>query len=610
MIKKNKKNIMLSVLLLFALISGQTALGAKSPKVEGSSTPEVRKSRLNNPITPLSTNQSKLTTQNTSSTLQTQAVSNQTLGPNLVPNPSFQNTTTTGGPANWNKGGYGSNTRTFTYPVNGNTDTKAAQVTITNFVSGDAKWYFDDVAVSPGDNYQLSDYSLSNVPTVIDVRFKLSDGTFVYKDVAFINPSSTYQQNNVTFTVPANVVSLTVFHLIESNGSLSIDDFSLNKITTTSSDGNLVSNGNFETPGSNGLPQGWNKGGWGTNTRQFVYPGTSLGSGNSATINVTSFTTGDAKWWFDPVPVTQGIYTYSDTYKSNISSLITVQFINNDGTITYKDIASLPAASTPTTKNVDFSVSQAVKSVTVFHLIEGVGSLTIDNVSVVKKSGVSGVFSTGAVTLRFDDGWLSQFQNAIPKMQSAGVNGTFYIVSRQTADDGFPDFMSKSQIKQIYAMGNEIGAHTQTHPFLTQLSPADQQTEIQGSRNDLLALNVGPITSFAYPYGDYDSITIQIVKDAGFNNAVATLDGFVTPTSDRYQLEREGVTSNITFAQVKAWIDQAAANKTWLILAIHEVNNSGNQFSTTPAIFNQIVDYLVTKGVPVVTVSQGIQSLQ
>ena len=123
-------------------------------------------------------------------------------------------------------------------------------------------------------------------------------------------------------------------------------------------------------------------------------------------------------------------------------------------------------------------------------------------------------------------------------------------------------------------------------------------------------MNVGPITSFDYPYGEYNADSIQAVKDAGFTNARTTIDGYATPTADPYQLPRLGLYSNTALDQVKQWIDQAVAKKEWLIFAFHRIDTSGDTYSTTPSDFNQIVDYLKQKNVQVVTMSQGYQALQ
>ena len=615
-----KKRILsqaLACMMIVAIGTSSTALAAKKPSVESSQTPEVKRSASIPNLSPATSQslapQSLMLTPLLQTATVQQVASAPSLGPNLIKNNSVESSGSTNLPTNWNKGGYGTNNRSFTYPVNGYNSTEAVKVSIGTYTSGDAKWYFDDVPVTPGTTYEFSDYYISDVQSIIDARYTMNDGSFTYPElVSVVDPSSSYQKVSVQFTVPQNVKSMTVFHLINKVGSLTTDEYSLNQVTAVTppiQPGNLVPNPAFEQPGSNGLPLSWGKGGWGTNSRTFTYPAVGA-SGNAVKVNISSYTSGDAKWYFNPVAVTQGDYTYSDDYTSNIPSLITVQYQNSDGTVTYKDIQTLPAASSFTHESVNFSVPAGVQAVSVFHLIEGVGSLTMDNVSLSSSPQQNqGIFSTGAVTLRFDDGWLSQYQVALPKLKSAGLKGTFFIISQQIADNGYAGFMSKAQIQSLYAAGNEIGAHTRTHPYLSQLSSADQQNEIQGSKNDLLAMNVGPSTSFAYPFGDYNDTTLSLVKSDGFSDAAATLDGDVTLSSDKYQLERQSMESNVTLAQTKQWIDNAIANKEWLILSFHQIDTSGVQYSISPTIFNQVVDYLKSKNIPVVTIQDGVKSL-
>ena len=609
-------------MMIVTLGTSSVAFAAKKPNVESSQTPEVKRPaqtsnlspKMFQSLAPQSITPSITPTPPLQAPMIQQAVSAPTLGPNLIKNNSLESSSTNNLPTNWSKGGYGTNDRSLTYPATGYNSTKAVKISIGNYTSGDAKWYFGDVPVTPGTTYEFSDYYTSDTQSIINARYTMNDGSFTYPElVSAVDPSSSYQKVSVQFTVPQNVKSMTVFHLINKVGSLTTDEYSLNEVTTVIppvQPGNLLPNPAFEQVGSNGLPLSWGKGGWGTNSRTFTYPSVGVSGSKAVTVNISSYTSGDAKWYFNPVPVTQGDYTYSDDYTSNIPSLITVQYQNSNGTLTYKDIQTLPAASNFTHASVNFSVPANVQAVSVFHLIEGVGSLTVDNVSLSSISQQNlGIFSTGAVTLRFDDGWLSQYQVALPKMKSAGLKGTFFIISQQIADNGYSGFMSKAQIKGLYAAGNEIGAHTQTHPYLSQLNSTDQQTEIQGSRNDLLAMNVGPITSFAYPFGDYNNTTLGLVKSDGFSDAAATIDGDATLISDKYQLERQSMESNVTLSQAKQWIDNAMANKEWLILSFHQIDTSGVQYSISPTIFNQVVDYLKLKNVPVVTIQDGIKSL-
>lgn len=533
----------------------------------------------------------------------------QTVGPNLISNPSFSFSTTS--PTNWSKGGYGSNTRTLTFPVSGYDDGYAVNVSITAYTSGDAKWYFKDVPIEGGHTYRFSDYSKSDIASIITIRYKLSNGSFLYKDIATLNSSATYQKATIEFITPQDAVSLTIFHLIKGVGTLTTDNYSLNEIIPPAPGGppNLILNPGLEMSDVPGKPAYWNTGAWGNNTRAFTYPVTGASGSRAARVDITAYTSGDAKWYFTPLSISPGVYTYSDQYLSTVTSKLTVQYQYTNGTFSYKDLKILSPASVFTDVSVDLSVPADAKNVTVFHLIAEKGSLTVDNASLQLKAVPAGIFTTGAVSLTFDDGTISQYTNAVPKLNAAGLRGVFYIVSKRLSDYGYSGYMSIAQVKDVYNSGHEIGAHTRTHARLTALTTTQQQSEIEGSRQDLLALNVGPVRSFAYPYGDYNNAVVNVVKNAGFTNARNTSNSFVEMTSDPFELPRMGVEVNTTIAEIKGWIDTALANHEWLILGFHQIDTSGERYSTAPGVFNQIVDYLVLKNAPIVTVEEGIRDI-
>ncbi len=627
MAKYVKRNISLaprvSLFVVFIFIisfyfSGFVLAKGKVPQIENSQTPNVVKSKpikIDN-----TTSSNNLETKISSASIPN--ISNSVSGINLIKNPSVEFSSSRSTPDFWYKGGYGNNARNFQYSnIKGVNDGKAIKVVISSYTNGDAKWYFEDVPVTPSRTYRFSDYYMSNVPSIIDVRYKMSDGTYKYKDLGNFVPNSSGQINSlgnvfekvtVEFTVPENVVSVTVFHIINSVGYLVTDEFVLEDITPPVTEANLIPNSGFEQLGSGGLPLGWKKGGWGVNSKVYSYPIVSYDGSKGVGLDVTGYTSGDAKWYFNPIPsLVPGVYTYTDNFSSNIFSDITLQYQNHVGQFVYKDLVNLPPTSNSSynTVSTDLFIPEGATNITVYHLLQGVGSLKLDNVSLKLKKELSGIFKTGAVTFRFDDAYLSQYQNAFPKLASAGFKGTFFIPSQQLFENGYSGFLNLEQLKEIKNSGNEIAGHTRTHPHLTQLTSSEQLAEIKGSKDDLTTMGLGPIKSFSYPYGEYDSNTIQIVKDSGYSDAVAVIDGYGTPISDKYQLESKQVINTTTIEEIKSYVDEALRDKKWLIFEIHEINDSGNLYSTTPDIFNQMVDYVKQKQIPVVTVDEGVQSI-
>ncbi|MBX4210731.1 hypothetical protein KW783_02040, partial [Candidatus Parcubacteria bacterium] len=219
----------------------------------------------------------------------------ETLGPNLVPNSGLE-TASGANPASWLRGGWGTNSAVFEYPSSGQTG-NGAKVSISSYTSGDAKWYFSDVFVDSGAQYEFSDNYNSTVPTFVTVQFKNSSGALSWVDIANPGASSAWGTVSTRFNVPSGTVSATVFHLIKQIGSLSVDNVSLRKVTTDTppppppDPTNLIRNPQLEAGDGSGNPTDWFRGRWGTNTAQFSYPVTGQ-SGNAAQVMVSSYSSG------------------------------------------------------------------------------------------------------------------------------------------------------------------------------------------------------------------------------------------------------------------------------------------------------------------------------
>lgn len=87
----------------------------------------------------------------------------------------------------------------------------------------------------------------------------------------------------------------------------------------------------------------------------------------------------------------------------------------------------------------------------------------------------------------------------------------------------------------------EVGAHTVTHPRLSDLDIGEQEREIAGGKAALEAVLDRPVTAFAYPYGgrdDYDAVSVATARRVGFTSACANVAGRVRRRSDPFELPR------------------------------------------------------------------------
>ncbi len=78
------------------------------------------------------------------------------------------------------------------------------------------------------------------------------------------------------------------------------------------------------------------------------------------------------------------------------------------------------------------------------------------------------------------------------------------------------------QIREMAAAGITFGAHTANHVVLNAESSDDALVEITDSKRMLEEQLRAPVTTFAYPNGEYSPAIRQMVEDAGFEIAVTT----------------------------------------------------------------------------------------
>ena len=307
----------------------------------------------------------------------------------------------------------------------------------------------------------------------------------------------------------------------------------------------------------NGEPVGWSKAQTGDNASTFTYAG--AGTSHSARVDVTSYASGGAGWYFQDVQVTPGSqYALSHEYNSDSPTVSTVRFTLHDGTYKFQSV-SLPATNGQwLTSALTVAAPVNADAMTIWHTIGQVGTLTVDNYSVKP---------------------VDPYSN--------------------------PSYLTPAQIQGLQAAGYEVGDHTMTHADLSTLSAAGVRAEVDGGRADLLSLGITPKT-FVYPYGSYTAAVQQAVRADGFIGARSVQEGLNTTSTDPYALLHHEVDVGTTAAQVQAWIAEAQLTKTWLILTFHEIDTFGRQYSTTPQTFQHIVNLVTASSLTPVTMAGGL----
>lgn len=305
---------------------------------------------------------------------------------NLINNPSAETLDSSGKALNWTADSWGTNTSNLTVSSDAHTGVKSLSVTTTAWTNGDSKWIPDAVSVTPGKSYTYSEYYKASTATEIDAMYLDASGATSYIYLSGEPATANWQQATINLTVPSTAQKVSILHILAGVGTLTTDDFNLNVPSVTvlppPTSGNLIANPSFETPNGT-TPANWQNGGWGTNATTYTYVTNDGHSGtHSAQIQTTSYTSGDAKWFFNPVTIQPNAsYIFSDYFKSTIASSLVAQFDNGSGVLSYQTLASLSASSTWQQATTTFTTPATAKYVTVFHLISGVGTLQTDDAS-------------------------------------------------------------------------------------------------------------------------------------------------------------------------------------------------------------------------------------
>ncbi|MGA2666907.1 MAG: polysaccharide deacetylase family protein [Patescibacteria group bacterium] len=529
--------------------------------------------------------------------------------PNLILNPSLTIANSSGSaPVNWQTGQWGTNTPVFSYKTDPVTGAKSLLVQMSSFTSGDAKWYFDPVEVSPNTQYLYSDSYKSNVATDVVAQFIDQNGVESYQWLGTDPASSAWKQLGYNLTTPANVVKMSIFHLIAAVGSLETNNFVLQQNQPVLTP-DAIPNGSLEQVSSlnSALPADWQNSSWGTNKATFSYLNTGHTGTHSVAVTLANRTSGAAEWYYTPQPVTSGQnYKFSDYYISNVVTEVDLMINKTDGSTQYITLATVGAASAWALFSTTFVMPSGVQTASIMHLIYNNGTLKTDDYSL--SPYVPQKFSRPIISLTFDDSLVSYSTTALPLMNQYSYKSTAYIITGSVGDtqDGY---MTLAQIKAAYAAGNEIGSHTVTHPDLDTLSLKKLANELSASKSYLQKNVGGMISDFAAPYGDANPNTIlQIKKYYATNRSVDT--GYNTPDNfNPYHILVQNMDNTTTLADVQGWVNYAQQNNAWLVLVYHQVDTSGDTYATTPGNFTNDLSIIHQSGIKVETINQALNEV-
>jgi peptidoglycan/xylan/chitin deacetylase (PgdA/CDA1 family) len=148
------------------------------------------------------------------------------------------------------------------------------------------------------------------------------------------------------------------------------------------------------------------------------------------------------------------------------------------------------------------------------------------------------------VVLTFDDGYDNFYREAYPILAEHSFSATVFVVTGEVGgmsrwDAGFESrLLDWSQIRELNQLGIEFGSHTVTHPRLTHLALKAARQELEDSRGMLEQQLGTSVSSFAYPYGDWNVSVQQLVEETQYFLGCSIIRGNLHAPQDRFHLKR------------------------------------------------------------------------
>lgn len=146
-----------------------------------------------------------------------------------------------------------------------------------------------------------------------------------------------------------------------------------------------------------------------------------------------------------------------------------------------------------------------------------------------------GTLPSKPIIITFDDGYEDNFLTALPIMEKHHMKATVFVVPGLM---NTPDYLSWQQAAAMQERHTEIGSHTMNHVGLGEISLEEQKNELLNSKLAIESHLGRAVNFLAYPYGQFTTVTQQVLKDTGYRGAVTGIPGLNHKETNPYLLKR------------------------------------------------------------------------
>lgn len=312
-------------------------------------------------------------------------------------------------------------------------------------------------------------------------------------------------------------------------------------------------------------------------------------------------------WLMQPVTVTaEHTYAYTFWYRSDVPVQIALEYTTStSSTPTYSSVTTLKPSASWQSFIGHFDNTNQTKTLRI--TMAGTKAGYVDTRGYTVYQIPDGELKAGIVSVTFDDGWQSTIDSAQPVLDKYHIRTTQYVIS-QVAADNVTGYMDMSSIAHLKATGNEIGSHSLTHCNQTQLQPTAIKNDAKQSKQILEKNNLGPVTSFAYPLGQYNETT-QAIFTKEYPLVRSSDSGYNDRYFDATDIHSMAVLSSTTTQQFQSWIDYAKRHHQWIVLVYHKVDGVG-EYNITSAELDKQLSIVAKSGLSILPLTEAANAIR
>ncbi len=175
----------------------------------------------------------------------------------------------------------------------------------------------------------------------------------------------------------------------------------------------------------------------------------------------------------------------------------------------------------------------------------------------LKDSGWRGVdvsdallFDPSSTAITFDDGCETDLLVAAPILHELNFRATFYVTAGFVGKSGY---LSAGQLRELGSLGFEIGCHSMTHAYLSDLDDSGLRREIIDSRKQLEQFIGSPVEHFSCPGGRYNQRAIAMVHNEGYRTLATSNSCTNSSDTNRFELGRIPVMRETTLHEFESY---------------------------------------------------------